>query len=181
VELIPHEGGLLTGNSPYRQYEIVGTSFWNEILPLVRYRTGDLIRVPAAWGSAELEELALGIRTFEGVLGRQQEIIVCPQPVRLSGVGCIPRAVDNVIRLQLVQERLDAVRVLVLPTPEFAANDASNLLANVRARVPDDVDVTVEIVSRLERTPRGKTPLIVHRPAVHDALRSNGLEPLFTR
>ena len=42
-------------------------------------------------------------------------------------------------------------------------------------------NVTVEIASRLERTPRGKTPLIVHRPRVHDALRSHGIEPLFTR
>ena len=33
-----------------------------------------------------------------------------------------------------------------------------------------DVNVTVEIATRLERTPRGKTPLIVHRPPVHDAL-----------
>ena len=37
------------------------------------------------------------------------------------------------------------------------------------------------VASRLERTPRGKTPLIVHRPPVHDALRRHGVEPLFTR
>jgi hypothetical protein len=43
------------------------------------------------------------------------------------------------------------------------------------------VNITVEIASRLERTPRGKTPLIVHRPPVHDALRRHGVEPLFTR
>ena len=30
----------------------------------------------------------------------------------------------------------------------------------------------------LERTPRGKTPLIVHRPPVHEALRRAGVEPL---
>ncbi len=35
--------------------------------------------------------------------------------------------------------------------------------------------------SNVERTPRGKTPLIVHRPPVHDALRRHGVEPLFTR
>jgi len=27
----------------------------------------------------------------------------------------------------------------------------------------------------------GQTPLIVHRPPVHDALRRHGVEPLFTR
>jgi len=37
------------------------------------------------------------------------------------------------------------------------------------------------VASCLERPPRGKTPLIVHRPPVHDALRRLGVEPLFTR
>lgn len=45
----------------------------------------------------------------------------------------------------------------------------------------DEVNIRVEIASRLERTPRGNTPLIVHRPPVHDALRRHGVEPLFTR
>jgi predicted GNAT family acetyltransferase len=55
------------------------------------------------------------------------------------------------------------------------------MLNNVRARLPPHVNVTVEVVPRLERTPRGKAPLIVHRPSVHDALRRHGVEPLFTR
>ena len=181
VEFIPYDGPALPRSSPHKLYEIVGTSYWNNVLPFVRYRTGDLIRLPADWGASELEELALGLRTFEGVLGRQQEILVCPQSVRLSGIGCVPRDMDNVLRLQVVQEGFDDVRIFVLPAAGFCQEDAENLLANARVRVPADVNVTVEIASRLERTPRGKTPLIVHRPPVHDALRRQGVEPLFTR
>ncbi len=181
VEFIPYDGQVLPRNSPHQLYEVVGTSYWNSILPMVRYRTGDLIRVPATWGANELEELSLGLRTFEGVLGRQQEVIVCPQPYRLSGLASVPRDITNVVRMQLVQEDLDVARIFVLPTAEFCKDDAENLLTNARSRVPPEVNVTVEIASRLERTPRGKTPLIVHRPPVHDALRSRGIEPLFTR
>lgn len=181
AEFIPYDGQVLPRNSPHQLYEVIGTSYWNSILPMVRYRTGDLIKLPADWGADELEELALGLRTFEGVLGRQQEVIVCPQPVRLSGLTSVPRDVTNVIRMQLVQEDLDVARIFVLPGTDFSKNDAENLLANARSRVPPEVNVTVEITNRLERTPRGKTPLIVHRPPVHDALRSHGIEPLFTR
>jgi hypothetical protein len=81
----------------------------------------------------------------------------------------------------VVQEDFDNVRIFVLPTEEFCAEDAGNLLSNARIRLPPEVNVTVEIASRLERTPRGKTPLISHRPPVHDALRRHGVEPLFTR
>ncbi len=181
VEFIPYDGQIMRRESEYRLYEIVGTSYWNNLLPIVRYRTGDLIRLPSSWGAKELEELSLGLRTFDGVLGRQQELVVCPQSIRMTGIGCMPREVANVIRVQVVQEAEDEVRIFVLPTDEFCREDAENLLANARARIPEDVAVTVEIATRLERTPRGKTPLIVHRPPVHDALRRQGVEPLFTR
>jgi len=35
--------------------------------------------------------------------------------------------------------------------------------------------------NRLERAPRGMTPLVDHCPPVHDALRCSAVEPLFTR
>jgi phenylacetate-CoA ligase len=182
VEFIPYEGDGLAARDPAnRIYEVIGTSFWNTLLPIVRYRTGDLIRVPKEWGEPELEELALGLRPFEGVLGRQQELLVCPSAIRITGIGQVPNDVKNVIRLQVVQENVDSARIFVLPTGEFTAADAEVLLANARTRIPPEVDLTVEIAPRLERTPRGKTPLIVHRPPVHDALRRQGIEPLFTR
>jgi phenylacetate-coenzyme A ligase PaaK-like adenylate-forming protein len=181
VEFIPYDGHGVPRHIDHRLYEVVGTSYWNNLLPIVRYRTGDLIRLPASWGERELEELSLGLRTFEGVLGRQQELLVCPQAIRITGLGCIPQDVRNVLRFQVVQEDLDEARIFVLPNSKFSVSDAEVLLANARARIPPNVNVTVEIASRLERTPRGKTPLIVHRPPVHDALRRHGIEPLFTR
>jgi len=181
IEFIPYDGQPLPRDSAHRLYEIVGTSFWNALLPIVRYRTGDLIRLPSSWGERELEELALGLRTFDGVLGRQQELIVCPNAVRMTGIGCVPREVDNVLRFQVVQEDFEQARIFVLPAERFCTADAEALLANARSRIPEHVNVSIEIAERLERTPRGKTPLIVHRPPVHDALRRHGVEPLFTR
>jgi phenylacetate-CoA ligase len=181
VEFIPYDGQSMPRDCQFRLYEVVGTSFWNSLLPIVRYRTGDLVRLPASWGERELEEVALGLRTFAGVLGRQQELMVCPQAIRVTGIGCVPRDIRNVIRFQIVQENIDEARILVLPTEDFSTADAELVLANARARIPPEVNVTVETAQRLERTPRGKTPLIVHRPPVHDALRRHGVEPLFTR
>ncbi|MEO8018010.1 MAG: hypothetical protein ABI769_09370 [Pseudomonadota bacterium] len=181
VEFIPYDGQSLPRDSRYRLYEVVGTSFWNSLLPIVRYRTGDLIRLPAGWDEQELLELSLGLRTFEGVLGRQQELLVCPNAIRITGIGCLPNELSNVLRFQVVQEEIEQARIFVLPTDGFSTADAETLLANARARIPAHVNVTVEIAQRLERTPRGKTPLIVHRPPVHDALRRHGVEPLFTR
>jgi phenylacetate-CoA ligase len=181
VELVHHESPLLPEGSPDRLYEIVGTSYWNSLMPLVRYRTGDLIRLPASWGERELEELALGMRTFRGILGRQQEVIVCPTGIRLTGLESIPHDVEHVLRIQVVQETFAKARILVVPTAGFCEEDAAKLLANARAKVACDVEFSIEVARWLERTPRGKTPLIVHRAPVHEALRRAGIEPVQTR
>jgi len=181
VEFVHHESPLLPAGSPDRLYEIIGTTYWNSLMPLVRYRTGDLVRLPASWGERELEELALGLRTFRGLLGRQQEVIVCPAGVRLTGLESMPHDVEHVVRIQVVQETLSKARILVVPAPGFCETDAERLLANARAKVPCDVSFTVEVANWLERTPRGKTPLIVHRAPVHEALRRAGIEPVLTR
>jgi phenylacetate-CoA ligase len=180
VEFKPHDSSVLPMGSNERLYEIIGTTFWNTLMPLVRYRTGDLIMLPADWGKAELEELALGMRTFRGVLGREQEILVTPRAIRLTGFDKLPHEVEHVLRLQVVQETLNSARIMVVPAPGFDAEQAAKLLENARSRVPEDIHLTVEIATWLRRTPRGKTPLLVHQPPVHEALRRAGVEPATT-
>jgi phenylacetate-CoA ligase len=180
VEFVPYDSKLLPAGGRDKLYEVVGTTFWNSMMPLVRYRTGDLIRLPAAWGIRELQELALGLRSFRGFLGREQEVIACPTGIRLTGLESIPHDVEHVLRIQVVQETLDSARIRVVPAPGFCADDAARLLENARAKVPPDMRLEVEVAQYLERTPRGKTPLIVHRPPVHEALRRAGVEPMLT-
>jgi phenylacetate-CoA ligase len=180
VEFVRYETQLLPAGGRESLYEIVGTSFWNNLMPLVRYRTGDLIRLPAEWGIKELQELALGLRSFRGIMGREQEVIACPSGIRLTGLESIPHDVAHVLRIQVVQETLDSARIRVLPAPGFCEEDAAQLLENARAKVPQGMHLKIEVAQFLERTPRGKTPLIVHRPPVHEALRRAGVEPMST-
>ena len=180
VEFVHHESKLLPVGGRDTLYEIVGTTFWNTMMPLVRYRTGDLIRLPADWGPRELQELALGLRSFRGFIGREQEVLACPLGIRLTGLESIPNEIEHVLRIQVVQESFESARIRVVPAPGFCEQDAARLLENARAKVPAEMHIEIEVAQYLERTPRGKTPLIVHRPPVHEALRRVGVEPMLT-
>jgi phenylacetate-CoA ligase len=152
-------------------YEIVGTNLWNFAMPLPRYRTGDLVRLPASWGARELEEVTLGLRTFGGVLGRDSDILISPDGVQLTGIDHFQRDVANVLRIQVIQEAADEVRVLVLPGDGYSERDAAQLLQNVRTKLPDSMRVDICRADTLERTEAGKIPFVIHRPAVRELLR----------
>jgi phenylacetate-CoA ligase len=74
-------------------------------------------------------------------------------------------------RIQVIQEALDHVRVLVLPKGEFLRTDRERLVHSVRSKLPTSMRLDIEVVEALERTALGKTPFVVHRPAVKQLLR----------
>ena len=150
----------------HKLYEIVGTSLWNRAMTLIRYRTGDLIRVPASWGERELQELSLGMRTFSGVMGRDSDILITPEGVKVTGISHFQRDVANIVRIQVIQETATQVVILVLPTAEYTDHDRDRLLHNVREKLPMSMEVEIRNVTALERTVRGKTPFVIHRPPV---------------
>jgi phenylacetate-CoA ligase len=151
--------------------EIVGTSLWNQAMALVRYRTGDLIRIPSAWRAAELEELSLGLRTFAGVLGRSGDVLLTPEGVTAPAINQFPRDVSHVARIQVIQESLQRVRILVVAVEGYSPRDEEQLLSNARLKLPRSMDVSIEIAESLERTALGKTPFVIHRPAVKALLK----------
>ena len=154
------------GDDSYEVYEIVGTSLWNMTMPLVRYRTGDFVRLPPGLGASELERIAYGLKPIPGILGRSGDYLVSPEGARLMGIDHIPRDVENVVRIQVVQEAPERVRILVIPTEGYSEADAARIGHNVSLKLPPSMAWSLELVEELERTPQGKSPLVIRRPGV---------------
>ena len=165
VELQP-----VAAEGEHVDYEIIGTALWNSAMPMPRYRTGDLLRLPASWGDAELEEVTLGTRAFAGVLGRDNDILISPDGVRLTGIDHFQRDVAHVLRIQVIQDAPDRVRILVLADAGYDSHDADRLMSNVRGKLPDSMQVSIERSETLERTDLGKIPFVIHRPQVRELL-----------
>lgn len=148
------------------RYEVVGTPLWNRSMPLVRYRTGDLIETPAPLDEAEREAIALGTVSFPGVSGRDGDILVAPDGARLTGIDHLHRGVERILRIQVVHETPREVILRVIPAPGFGEAEREALLANARRKLPPAMTVTVETTDALERTPLGKTPFVLRRAGV---------------
>ena len=65
VELFPDDH--VAAPPGYRAFDIVGTGFWNDATPLVRFRTDDYALVPADYGDAELEDVAPPLRPLRAI------------------------------------------------------------------------------------------------------------------
>ena len=162
VELFPDDH--VAAPPGYRAFDIVGTGFWNDATPLVRFRTDDYALVPDDYGDAELEDVALGLRPVHTIQGRGKTYLVSPRGEVLEGLTTFSDGVDGLIRLQIIQDALDSVRILTATDPRVGRLDTARLLSNARRWVPDDMRVKVEeIGGEFECLPSGKAPFVIHR------------------
>ena len=75
----------------------------------------------------------------------------------------IPRGINNLLQLQLIQEDFATLHIRVLPCPGFSGADAKAIEERARAKIPSSMAVRLQVVDRLETTPRGKAPLVIRR------------------
>lgn len=139
-------------------YEILGTGLWNTAMPLVRYATGDQIRV---YKGTSPQAVADGRERFPEILGRSADYIVSPSGARLIAINHIPRSVPHVVRTQFVQESPSSVRLLVIAAPGFDEGCRKLLLQHARLKMPPSMSIRIETTSALVRNRTGKAPLVV--------------------
>ncbi len=141
--------------------EIIGTNYWNQAMPLVRYRTGDTLLMPQDLDAGALDEIALGLRPFTGLLGREGEFLLTREGMRIIGLNQIPRELRHVAQLQLVQTDLEHVVINVAALPGYNQHDAAEILDRARSKIPSSIDITVRTVPQLLVNARGKAPFVI--------------------
>jgi phenylacetate-CoA ligase len=138
----------------------------NDVQPLVRYDIGDLGRWaarPCPCGRSQLPVL-------EEVVGRIEDAVVGPDGREIVRI-CSLQDVPHVIASQLVQERLDLIRVRVIADRGFNEADERLIRDIIGTRRLGPVRIEIERVSELERTPAGKVRRVIRRlPALEDEL-----------
>lgn len=142
-------------------YEIVATSFWNSAMPLVRYKTGDIIMVPKGSSQKELAEIACGAKPFSELLGRDNEYLIAPDGVRVLGMSMIARSLERVFQTQIIQHSPAEVTVLIFPTPGFTTDDELAVLAAAKATIPNKIAVRTQVVDSLRTNANGKAPSVI--------------------
>lgn len=159
IELIDQDGNPVT--RPGVLGEIVATGFDNRVMPLIRYRTGDL----AMW-SAEANNTRPGFQVVDRIEGRLQEFLVCHDH-RLVSICTIGAAhfeqLASADRMQFEQSAPGKALLKVLSPTELSARAREQLAAGIRAKTQGGLNVEIVRVGEIARTGSGKHKLLVQK------------------
>jgi phenylacetate-CoA ligase len=138
--------------------ELVVTNIASHVMPMIRYRTGDVVTLsnaPCPCG--------LGLRSIRISGGRVADFVVTSDGRWVPGYAFIYicRSVKGIVKFQAVQENRGEIRVLVATDGNFPADGAEQVARAVRARLKSDDRIVVEKVADIAPAPSGK-----YRPVV---------------
>jgi len=139
---------------------LVSTSLLNTEMPLIRYEVGD--RVSAA---ADDEPCACGrsLPRLSGIEGRTNDLIVTPDGRRVFWLNAVFYGLP-LRESQIVQEVVDRVRVLVVPSEGFGADIQREMTQRLEARL-GQMAISIEVVDAIPRTAGGKFRAVVSHVA----------------
>lgn len=142
--------------------EVIGTSFHNLAMPLIRYRTGDYVRLAEASDPANLE---FPWPAAVEVAGREQEFLVSGSGRRISltAFNMHDALFDGLFAIQFFQEEPGVAEFRYVPSPAFRATQLTAIEAGVRRKLGDDFRITFREVREVEKTARGKHRWLVSR------------------
>lgn len=145
VEFIP------VGESDPSVCRIVGTGFSNRAFPLVRYDTGDLVKINWIGGKPEIVE----------IYGRQEDYIQLPNGVKLGRLDHIFKDCVNIKEAQIHQIRKDQIELKVVRDVFYTEKDENQLLKEASSHFGKDVEITITYCDRIERTKSGKIRFVI--------------------
>lgn len=153
AEVLDTQGNEVLGKDG--KGELVVTSFNRKAMPLIRFKTEDIIIT-----TSEKCSCGRNHQVFKDVEGRTQDYLVTKKGRLIPGNVLLPYDVlnifDHIAQYQFYQEKKGYCKFLVVKKPGYTSLDEENILRELRKELTDDMQIEIEYVDEIPRTPSGK-------------------------
>jgi phenylacetate-CoA ligase len=154
MELIGADGRPVADGSPG---ELLCTTLLNTEMPLIRYRIGD-----RATSTKQTAPCPCGrtLPRLQSVDGRSDDVLFTADGRQVGRLDPVFKGCSGIGEAQIIQETLQRVRVRFVPLDTASPADTATLTAGLRERL-GNVEVVLEQVPSIERTPAGKFRAVI--------------------
>ncbi len=157
VELLREDGVPATEEG--EAGELVGTTLYNPVMPLLRYRTGD-------WAVLGPKVCACGrsYRLLQETRGRWlQEMLIGKLNNRISitALNMHSPIFDNVRQFQFRQRERGKAELRLVKRPTYSEHDSEIILKAFREKMGDTIDLDLRFVGEIPVTERGKFRFVI--------------------
>ena len=153
--------------NPAEEGEAVITNLASEAQPFIRYRTGDQVRY-----TSKRDPSGRGLAVLDAVVGRQTDFIVASDGRIMHALSLIYvlRAIRGIGQFKLIQHAIDRLEVQVVPDRHWQADTETSVVAGLRARLGNALQVDFKLLTTIAPEASGKHRYVVSHVPLHGGL-----------
>jgi phenylacetate-CoA ligase len=140
-------------NPTFEEGYIVGTTFHNEVMPLIRYKLSDRTK----WKPGTCQ-CGSHYPMIEPISGKFEDILydTDKRPVSPSLITFAFKGVNNIKKSQVAQIADEKWVVRIVPAADYGEQDGNKVIQNLRELVSDKVNAEIVLVEDIAKTSAGK-------------------------
>jgi len=139
------------------RFQLVGTGFINNAMPLIRYRTGDVVELD------EDQNCPCGspFRKIKAIEGRMDDLVRLRDGTIIGRLDLIYKGLEGIREAQIVQNTYDDFTIRAILDDNCNCNTLDRLRDNLYSRLGNNVRLVIERVPAIERTTTGKFAAVI--------------------
>lgn len=147
-----------TGSINGETVEIVGTSFDNYGMPLIRYRTMDIAEFTNTKCDLHPEYCIVN-----KIKGRLQEVLVTKtgRYISMTAINMHSPVFDNVRQFQFYQNNLEYCIFRIVKEDSYSQYDEQNITLELKKKLGNELDLKIEYVENIPKTQSGKYRFLI--------------------
>jgi phenylacetate-CoA ligase len=139
--------------------EVVVTSFLNPVMPLIRYRIGDV----AVVGSSSYCKCGRKMPRIQRVIGRSDDLLYIPERGYIGRLDPSFKGLSNIIEAQIIQESFSKIQVFLVPDENYSDEIGNKLVRNLKDKLGEHILINIIIVKRIDRGANGKFRTVISK------------------
>ena len=144
--------------------EVIGTTFHNQVMPLIRYRTGDYVQLAgSATSRSHSREAEFSWPEICEVAGREHEFLVSAigRHISLTAINMHDSIFNDLCAVQFYQKQAGVIELRYQPGSRWKSSREATIRDGLSKKLGDDFTLSLKAVSNVEKTKAGKSKWLV--------------------
>lgn len=135
---------------------IVGTSLINDVVPFIRYETGDMVKLHKNICSGDKIRPSTLIDSIQGRCSGDVMVAKNGNLISVTAMNTHSDIFDHTHRIQYYQDTKGVVVLKIVRTDEYDEEDEQKIIKELHTKFQNQVDLYIKYVDDIPRTKRGK-------------------------
>lgn len=138
--------------------EIVTTTYDNFAMPLIRYRTMDMVS-----NSEKTCSCNKNYKIINGIEGRLQELLITPtgRKISMTAINMHNDIFDHVKQFQFHQNQVNYCTLNIVRDENYTDRDEEKILLEIGKKIGADLELRLQYVESIPRTKSGKFRFLI--------------------